>query len=440
MIMPKGVDSSPSVAEMYAAAAQLVDGQHLDDMRNFDLTDVVLATNSPGDIKQAQVDSAVSQMMQAYAVSRDPTLDAPDSVSFERGRMLAERQHELSRPARRRMLVATGLASLAVSALAVLHIGAAKYDLSRANDPGVMAFVGGNQMFSNNTLEYDPSILPGDMGEGVPVIGVIRHLIPGVPDYGPVAMTHSTYKIETTTREHVTLEAGYGGANTQHPVAPDLVLTGPEYRLARQTASDMLRGIDPDTVTIDAVRVEGLASDELHGVIGEDNPEQIALARARANVGAQAFMDEARERSIAVAAEPVTDGHEVVLNPAQAEQLYGAARQQGLTVDELLSAYNRGDTFPGAVQTALDTHIGKNRGATFSVETTQQIPSSLQESTATNILQELHSVEDFPGEPVALFIGLPFLAGGVAAAYVRRFGRSAHRRARRIVRKAGLEL
>lgn len=404
---------------------------------------VVVATNEPRDIKRAVEESWQQYLDTQYSFGKDVSIEEKANASYahDQSSDIENTIFELAKPARRRTRIGGVVAGVALSAFALIGIGATKYELA-AKDPAVTKTVlKGDPILENNSLVYDPSILSGDTGKDIPVVGPVLEHVPGVPDFGGFEAKVPQIEVTETTNEEVTLEGGYATGNAQNPVAPDLQLTGVEYQQGRAAAADVLSKIDPAHFAFKAITIEGLASDELNGKLGEADPQLEKLAWDRAQVAKQAFIDEAASRDILIPNEmTVVSGHEVV-DHVKASTILQIANENRMPIATLIDAYNTGKPLPEGAQAAMDDYLGKNRGAQFKILGNKEVTRQVKKPALTDKGPVDKEYEDtVPGEAI---VALPLLVGvmyGNIVAFASRHRRSARREARKQVSKAGLEL
>lgn len=295
--------------------------EHDLDPNIIDPTTVALAIHKPGQVTRALAQTHVDTLNR---IQNGGQADVAPSEGSKK--MLLRKTHELSRRARVRRYLAgavigMGLGGIFVGAVAQ---GDAGFREARTGEPTGLSDV----------LEYDSSILPGDLGEDVPFIHTLRQLVPGVPNRAPVEITREVDRERTVTRQEERIEGSYDTAQAINPASPDLSLTGEEYQLARDRAEELVANIEnPRQLTITSFGADGRVSDEFNGQVGEANPEQLQLAFDRGAIASLALADVLRENGFILPGEPIVTGHEIVLTPDQVQTLHGTALEQKLARD-----------------------------------------------------------------------------------------------------------
>jgi hypothetical protein len=405
---------------------------------------VVLATNSPRAIKHAEDQAWSDHLETLYPLYNAPKIDedvkAAHDIANDQSHDIQHVADSLAKPTRRRIRIGGVIAGVAMSAVALIGTGAIKYDVA-AHDPDVTQRVlHGDQIMENNSLVYDSSILSGDAGKDIPVVGPILEHVPGVPDFGGFEAKYTEVNVAETTHEEVAIEGGYATGNSQNPVAPDLRLTGVEYQQGRAAAADVLTKIDPAHFNAKTVSVEGLASDEFNGQLGQSDPKLVKLAKERAEVAKQAFIDEAASRDILVPSDVAVSGHEVV-DQTKAAAILQIANDNHISLPALIDAYNTGKPIPENAKAAMDEYLGNNRGAQFKLVGNKEVTKQVKKFELAKKNPVNKEYEDIlPGEAV---VALPLLLGimyGNIASVMGRHRRAVRRQARKQAQKAGLEL
>ncbi len=298
-----------------------------------------------------------------------------------------------------------------------------------------------HQVIEGNTSVWDSSIMPGDTGANIPVIGPILRNIPGYIDDGRERRTYVFQTPVTETVPKVTIEQKVDLSTALNPLAPDLELTGSEYTLDRAAASDLLTQVTgvEGTFTPDHVKVTGTVSDDFNGQVGQSNPEQLKLANARALVAAQALRDEAIQKGIALPTEIEAVGQETVLDGASGllTEFTQLVTNEKLTTEQALARYDGGLPLSQPLRDFMDKNIGANRGAVMEVTGTL---TKTVEKEVTRYEDEEYPDSMINGEVIGgLWTFIGFIYGGVFP-MLRRRGRNQQRVARRQVKKAGLDL
>lgn len=260
-----------------------------------------------------------------------------------------------------------------------------------------------------DTVTWDSSILPGELGEDTPFVHTLRELIPGTPDRLPYEATRQVTTERTTQNRVVHLSDSYDTADTINPASPDLSLTGEEYRLAREKAEDLVDSLGkPRRFTVTGFGADGRVSDEFGGKLGEINPEQLPLAEARGAVAAQALRDVLVEHGFEVPAEPVVTGHEVVLTPDEIEELQDDPQR-------------------------LEARLARDRGAELQITGTRR---TVRNEPRTHMVQteRTDTLSQVPNEVFPALMSMVALPVAVATTGKNR--RGAHRAAKRELRRA----
>ena len=325
----------------------------------------------------------------------------------------------------------------------MVGIGGSKQDFrTKLNDgkPDGRAVLVGDPLLENNVLVADASIMPGELGHDIPVIGNILAAVPGIPDFGSFETIHESTEEMVTRKEKVTFSSGYVATEALNPVAPDLTLTGEEYRQGRKAAKELFDSIqDPKKFEATSLIIEGRVSDEYKQKLGIGDPEQSQLGYDRAKVAAQAVRDEAAEREIELPVDILTTSSEAVLDGPVTQRINDIAGKQRISTEELLQKYNNGESLPDDIVKVLDEYLAANRGATINLEGT------VEKTEVTNVIERRpvetkNFYDDLPGEGVFAFGAAAPLVYGLAFSGSGKRARSTQRKARRLAKKAGLRL
>jgi hypothetical protein len=400
--------------------------------------------------EQAQARSAkaeLADMPELYDKLYGATDDLRDAEinpdDFERAAKTGLVIEKLKMPARRRGRARLAVASLAMGIGVTMGIGRAG---AVSNDAAIAAGAEraphiDDRILPGFNLIADPSILSGDTGAGLPVIGPVLSHVPGIPDHEPVPhkMRHQELKtIETKTTK---LQASYQAGNVQNPVSYDLALTGVEYGQGRLAAREFLAQVS-DGSTLKTLRLDGKVSDEFQCHVGERNPQQQVLIDARTNIAAKAMFDEALAEGIPLPsgiASPEAipqSGEEVVLSADDQAELHRKLAGRDLCAE--LTKFNAGTLADAELGTFFQRTIGVNRGATFTGTAEKNV-----ETTTVKAIPEAQSnmlFLEWPGEILTLsYAGITLFMGGLIGAGRRR-PRDVKRQAQKLAREAGLNV
>lgn len=329
-----------------------------------------------------------------------PGADHPRAPSESSKELLLQRTYELSRRARIKRYFAGAVITLGLGGViggAVAQADATSQE-SRTGEP----------TSALDVLEYDSSILPGDMGEGVPFVHTLRQLVPGVPDRTPYITTREVDRERTVNRREERVEGSYDTARAINPASPDLSLTGEEYQLARDKAEELVANIEhPEQLRITSFGADGRVSDEFNGQVGEANPEQLQLAFDRGAIASLALADVLRENGFILPGEPIVTGHEIVLTPDQVQTLRG---------------------------TELEQKLARDRGAELFIEGRRRVVEMVPH-TRIERTERTDALGQMPLDLVMGFVGLAG-AGATASLANTRLERPANRAARRELKRA----
>lgn len=246
-----------------------------------------------------------------------------------------------------RALATGALLGISLSAAFTGLVGAAKYNIRDNNDMLPKGRVEG-QLFENNTLTAEMIPL-GNTGVSIPYI-----------TYGELR----TQKIAVVS-EH-TATASTTSQLSKNPFAADLKLTGQEFALNRQAVEGLLDKIEAREGTITSARVKGIASDDFGGRLGEENPEQIDLAKARTDEAVAALVEVAAERDVKLPPEIITESYESVLSDEEVKRVERTIDENGMSLPDALQKYNTGQQTPVDISTALDELI--IRGSEYAID------------------------------------------------------------------------
>jgi hypothetical protein len=433
---PEFTPERPSLVLMYDEADRLMQEQGVDPS-TLDPAVAVLAIYDNKDVLRSARQVINNGYVREHVKGQKPT--EQDEENIGHAQRIEGVQSKLARPARRRLTV-RGLAIAALTGTALLTlVGNTKYEIRDSMGSDVPAAEEPDTILRNNTLIYDSGILSGDTGKDIPVIGPVLGMIPGIPDYDDLRGEYETYTEDVVVREKVTESLGYEDEAVANPIAPDLELTGVEYEQARETANKLFDKLGSD-FSIGSVIVTGSVSDDFGGELGVLNSEQQKLADARALVAAQAFGDVAQERGVKLVEDPAIIGVEQIVNPEVLLQISREASISGFDTSEVIRMYNNGEALPEHIKGLLHGAIGgSNRGATFSVSGTRARVEKVQKVEWVESTEE-RTFDDIPGEGVFVFGALPGLIYGGVFWMGRPMVQQTRRRARRIAKKAGLQI
>ncbi len=184
----------PSFNELYADALEQMHNQDIGS-EVLDPNIVVLATNNPTVVRRASSNAHVNHFSEEIVAERDLTAELSPETELARAhaRDLENTVQHLTRSARRKVFAGIFAAGTGIAALALVGTAGIKYDINRSL-PTVTKPVIGDPMLEGTNLVYDSSIMPGDVGEDIPVIGPVLAHIPGVPDFAPLEV--ETYNID----------------------------------------------------------------------------------------------------------------------------------------------------------------------------------------------------------------------------------------------------
>lgn len=345
-----------------------------------------------------------------------------------------------------RSLAVGAVAGIALGGAALWSIGSTKYDMDKFFQHGrdKTMHVEGRQIFARNTLIHDSSLLPESMTDSIPVIGSTLKHIPGVPDFGRVVLRQTVTEKRPVAKKHISLASKYVAGRWKTGVAPDLKLNGSEYKIGRRTVSKLLDDHTPKSLSIDRISITGLASDDFAGRLGKLDPEQQELAMDRARTTSKAVADELKSEGYKQPQEVDIDGYEVVLSPAEQRKIRKAADPK-LTANEAVNRYETKQKLPKKLTKILGKLIGSNQGANIHIDATERKLKPVKVYRDTPFRSE-DFVDRMPGETI---FGISALAGTLLAAYYGSMfspllpfgrGRKAHRRAKKIIKKAGIDI
>jgi|GEM_PF-2741758 len=252
------------------------------------------------------------------------------------------------------------LTGIAVGAYATVSIGETKDQLRDAFEQRPPHVEG--EIFENNVLTADKFITfdVGDKKVTIPDVSTLS--------YGEIM----AYEVNQTLGGIATSDTTEQLA--RNPLAADLKLTGLEGEIDHKVATELLEGIDGKDLKITSVQVHGIASDDLNGKIGEIDPEQAPLAKARAEVAVAALKTAAKEQEIALPKDITVTSGESLISKTDVAAIERALKVHGMTMREALDQYDGGGDLPKDVKELLDTHI--QRGATYDVGFERTITST----------------------------------------------------------------
>jgi hypothetical protein len=235
-------------------------------------------------------------------------------------------------------------------------------------------------------INHDGSVMPGDIRSGVP----------GVSDIAGATVTYRTTEdnmvvVETTTTANRTDQAA-------NPRASNWQLTGKELAQDKVTASALIGWVSAADCVIVRAAVRGEASDEASGAgsnLGVADSRNAQLARERAAVGKQAFVESLSEAGLSADMPIDVQGREVILDPAQIRTVDATAKRLGLSRSELITRYNAA-TLSEADQAVMEGLFPRGVDYQLTVACTErkETPTVVERIKTTDIM-------GMPGEAAA---------------------------------------
>lgn len=244
------------------------------------------------------------------------------------------------------------LVGAAAGAAATIELGSTKHGFQEG--PGETLPLAEGQLFQDNVLAAERffTFTVGDKTIHLPDLRTLT--------YGD----YRTYTIEE--KRHDVVTGSTVPRLAANPYSPDLKLTGEEESIDRVVATELIDAIKWAEGTVNTVIVEGIASDDFRGTLGTRNPEQERLAKARADVAVAVLKQAAEEQDVTLPKEIAIKTTEAVLNEDQIKQISAEAAANGMSVPDLLAAYNNGQGgLPKSTNDLLGTLL--ERGANYTI-------------------------------------------------------------------------
>ncbi|MBP9667327.1 hypothetical protein KBD87_00770 [Candidatus Saccharibacteria bacterium] len=283
-----------------------------------------------------------------------------------------------------RALALTAIVGLFIGGYAANDVGEVKYAMR--NSMGILPDNIPGQIYPDNVMTGDTITIPGT---------TIRFPNPITATYGELE-THSYTNVERHTTTASTVEE-----MAENPFGWNLQLQGNEKALDAEALQPAIHEIKDTHGNISRIVVHGIVSDDFNnGNLGKTDPQQHALAEARAEAGNAALSSVAQQEGVTLPKDIILKASEHVLSERDLKQIDTLAQQLHLSTNELIAKYNSGDDLPDNIKEVLAKKLV--RGVEYDIDYTTKTNSTSYELVPAG--KEADSVK--PWQVAALFGGL----------------------------------